>query len=642
MDMQTNSMNMNGMNHNMDMQTVLWSNASEWLGQTPKAGEDVIIPPDLNVVLDTDTPELGNLVVQGKLTFGETDIALTADNIVVFGEMRAGSKENPHTHEVEIVLTGKSGDPDIVLADWMPEHSHHRSEHDGHGHLTNPVDNKALIVAPGGKLELHGTEVDSWTQLGETADVGDTSITLMEVPQGWNVGDEIAIAPTDFDAFEAEERTITDIKGSTIYFDEPLKHQHYGAQQVLDNGKTLDMRGEVTNLSRNISITGSEEGETQIIKNSENPDYYTRAGYGGHTVYMTDSEIKIDGVEFDSLGLSGELGGYPIHFHHTGDAEGAYVKNSSIHHTFQRGVVVHQTDNLLIEGNVVYDSMSHSYYIEDGVETGNEFVDNLAMLPRSTTEEFRIDNPDNGMRKEERASGFWITNQANSFEGNHVAGVPSGQGFWFIDPDNASGTAIDKDDPKGDLPMEQFEDNTAHTLMATSGNLGYRFDWTGNALEISTSFDTHPDNAAVEDFTAWKVGNMGIQIAPNRTVDIEDPIIAEARVMIQSSSRGHSGDDVLEINNATLITETDNTVEGRDIESVFHKKFDGPIAIDSERPIEFVDATVYGEEQLKISNKSTGEQITFLGDTSFEPTPDPTPDPDPDPTPDPDPDPTPD
>lgn len=598
----------------MDASSVLWSNAAEWLGYAPQDGDDVIIPYGLTVVLDEYTPELGNLVVQGKLIFGETDVVLTADNVIVFGELRAGSEEEHHTHKAEIVLTGHSTDPDVILADWM--HSH--TDHDGHHHSTSPIDNKAIIVASGGKLELHGFEVNSWTQLSSTAKVGDTSITLVTSPVGWNVGDAIAIAPTDFDAFEVEERTITKIEGSTVFFDKPLEHRHYGEQQNLGNGEVLDMRAEVTNLSRNISITGSDEGESRIINNSGNPDYYTRAGYGGHTVYLPNSQVKIDGVEFAGLGLSGELGGYPVHFHHTGNAEGSYLKNSSIHHTFQRGLVVHRTDNLLVEGNTIFDTMSHAFFIEDGVETGNQFIDNLVMLPRSTTEEFRIDNPNNGMRKFERASGFWITNQANVFEGNHVAGVASGHGFWFIDPDDASRTAISKDDPKSDLPLQKFEDNTAHTLMVGAGNQGYRFDWTSNALEISTSFKNHPDNAAIKDFTAWKVGNMAIQLAPNRSVDIENPILAEARILVQSASRGHTGDGLIQIVSPTLIAQTENIVEGRVISDVFGKKHSGPILAESERPVEFLESTVIGEDLLGLGRKEWRDNVTLETSTNAE------------------------
>ncbi|MGF1534872.1 MAG: CAP domain-containing protein [Elainellaceae cyanobacterium] len=572
-------------------QTVLWSDASEWLGFTPKDGDDVTIPTGLKVILDQDTPELGTLAINGILEFDQKDLKLTADNVLVFGEMAAGSEENPHTHKTEIVLTGKSTDPDVVLADWMGEgHGMHDSMDGGEhaNHMTSPINNKAVIVAPGGKLNLHGAEVDSWTQLDSTANAGDTSITLAEIPAGWNVGDAIAIAPTDFSVFEVEERTIAKIEGSTVFFEEPLEYRHYGEQQDLGNGKVLDMRAEVTNLTRNISITGSDEGESQILDTqSEHPDYYARAGYGGHTVYLTGAEVKIDGVEFNGLGNSGELGNYPVHFHHTGDASGSYVKNSSVHHTFQRGLVVHRADNLLIEGNTIFETMSHSYYIEDGVETGNRFVDNLAMMPRMTAEAFRIDSE---KKSPERPTGFWITNQTNAFEGNHAVGIRGGQGFWFNDPDKVSGTGLAR---KKDTPLLQFEGNTAHTInFDRVEGLGYPPKWTGIALDIGKSFDNHPDSAPIKDFTAWKIGNMGITIGHGDEVDIENPIIAETRVFLHTKDG-----DPLKIVEPTFVAETENTVEGRDIRSIFpnHPK---PVMVEAARPTELVDATIIGADQL--------------------------------------------
>lgn len=628
-----NMTNMTMHDHHGSDKTVLWSEASEWLGQDPVAGEDVTIPAGLTVVLDRSTPELGNLIVSGKLIFDEQNISLTADNIVVFGEMRAGSEGKRHTHKAEIVLTGKSGDDDIVLADLVGS-DHFGSGHSagGHhashmsGHMTKPINNKAIIVAPGGKLSLHGAKVNSWTQIGATAEAGDTSITLEGAPTGWNVGDAIVIAPTDTDVYEVEERTITSVEGSTVSFDKPLAYQHYGKQQDLGNGKFLDMRAEVTNLSRNISITGTDEGETRIDRDEDNSSQLARSGYGGHTVYMTDSKVELDGVEFNGLGLSGKLGGYPIHFHHAGDAKDSYIKNSSIHHTFQRGLVVHKTDNLLVEGNTIFDTMSHSYFLEDGDEIGNRFIDNLAMLPRTTQSKFRIDNPNHDSRKFERASAFWITNPANSFKGNHAVGVPRGQGFWFVEADNASRTAInEKKDPRAKLPLAQFEDNTAHTIMfpqGSPGNIRYRFDWTGNALEFDdTVISSNSDNAAIKNFTAWKIGNIAIQIGPTRTLEIQDPILAEARVMVQSASRGRRpGDRPLQLINPTIVAETQNTRADKPFESIFPNKLPRLLVHESARPLEFINATIIGEDDLNYSRRSEHRnKLTLKGETQSDP-----------------------
>ncbi|MEL7228088.1 MAG: hypothetical protein AAGL17_25480, partial [Cyanobacteria bacterium J06576_12] len=281
----------------------------------------------------------------------------------------------------------------------------------------------------------------------------------------------------------------------------------------------------------------------------------------------------------------------------------------------------------------------HNYYIEDGVETGNRFVDNLGMLPRSTPDPLRVDKPVNN--RKERASAFWITNPANAFEDNHAVGVPSGQGFWFAAPDNGSGTAVKKGSPLKQLPLQQFENNTAHSIMFdpyASGNLGYRFNWTGNGLELGEVINNNPNNAAIEDFTALKVGNMAIQVGPTRTIEIKDPVLAEARIMVQSASRSRKpGNTPLQLINPTLIAETQNTKAGRELRSLFPKNFPGPVIHESARPLEFVSATIFGEETLKYSKrKEFQDKLTLVGNTSTPTSPEPNPEP---PVPEPNPEP---
>ncbi|MEO0501416.1 MAG: G8 domain-containing protein, partial [Pseudomonadota bacterium] len=368
---------------------VLWSNAADWLGFTPGPGDNVVIPHGLTVILDEDARDLGTLAIHGTLKVADDrDLTLSADNVLVFGALEAGTETEPHVHDFDVVLTGEAADPDIVLADWSHGHMH---GHDHHGHMMEAIDNKALIVAPGGTLDLHGAETVSWTQLEATALTGATSIEVTDA-SGWQIGDTISIAPTGLDAFEVEDRVITSIDGNTVGFDEPLAHRHNGTQQDVGDGRLLDMRAEVANLSRTVTIRGEADPDLQILEtNSEHEGAFARAGYGGHVMVLNDTEVRIDGVEFAELGISGEVGRYPLHFHHSGDMTGSYVRDASVHHSLQRGIVVHQTDNLLVEDNVVYDVMSHGIYIEDGVETGNRFDGNLVMLPRSTHNDFRID-----------------------------------------------------------------------------------------------------------------------------------------------------------------------------------------------------------------------------------------------------------
>ena len=42
---------------------------------------------------------------------------------------------------------------------------------------------------------------------------------------------------------------------------------------------------------------------------------------------------------------------------------GSYVKNCAIHHSFNRALTAHGIHDLLVEGNVAYDIMGHTYFV---------------------------------------------------------------------------------------------------------------------------------------------------------------------------------------------------------------------------------------------------------------------------------------
>ena len=79
------------------------------------------------------------------------------------------------------------------------------------------------------------------------------------------------------------------------------------------------------------------------------------------------------------MGQNLELARYPIHWHLDGDANGQYIKNAAIHDTYNRCVTVHGTNNLRVENNVTYNTVGHCFFMEDGIEHGNQFVHNLAI-----------------------------------------------------------------------------------------------------------------------------------------------------------------------------------------------------------------------------------------------------------------------
>src|SRR4029079_19688404 len=101
--------------------------------------------------------------------------------------------------------------------------------------------------------------------------------------------------------------------------------------------------------------------------------------WGDNFSGVPGSHMYVEGVEFQRMGQHLTLARYPIHWHLIGDAKGQYIRNAAIHDTCNRCVTVHVTNFLHVENNVTYNTVGHCFFLEDGIEHGNEFVHNLAM-----------------------------------------------------------------------------------------------------------------------------------------------------------------------------------------------------------------------------------------------------------------------
>ena len=76
------------------------------------------------------------------------------------------------------------------------------------------------------------------------------------------------------------------------------------------------------------------------------------------------------------------------------------IRNAGIHDTFNRCVTVHGTNNLQVENNVTYNTVGHCFFLEDGIETGNQYVRNLAIQTKCHTS--KPCDPTNLARSERR------------------------------------------------------------------------------------------------------------------------------------------------------------------------------------------------------------------------------------------------
>src|SRR5688572_17729971 len=92
-----------------------WSDAATWPDRrVPRAGDKVTIPADKHVVLDVSPPALGNLTIDGKLSFANNaDLELTTEWILLHGELEIGTEARPHTRKATITFTNNVKDEDI-------------------------------------------------------------------------------------------------------------------------------------------------------------------------------------------------------------------------------------------------------------------------------------------------------------------------------------------------------------------------------------------------------------------------------------------------------------------------------------------------------------------------------------------------
>ncbi len=133
-----------------------WSDPATWPNRkVPVAGDKVTIDAGKEVVLDVNTPALGGVTVNGKLSFANTaDVELTTEWIMLHGELEIGTEKAPHTRKATITFTNNVKDEDIS----------------GVGGTTDKVDRGIMLM--GGTLNLHGNRTNTWTKLSSTADAG--------------------------------------------------------------------------------------------------------------------------------------------------------------------------------------------------------------------------------------------------------------------------------------------------------------------------------------------------------------------------------------------------------------------------------------------------------------------------------------
>ena len=522
-----------------------WSDAGTWSDKkVPAKDAAVTIGTDMNVVLDVTPPALRSLTINGKLSFADNkDLELTTEWIMLHGQLEIGTEAKPHTRNATITLTNNVPGEDM-----------------------NTMGDRGIMLM-GGTLSLHGNRKDSWTKLAKTAAAGSNTIEVLNAGD-WKKGDMIVIASTDFDPHQAERRTVASVSGKAITLDQKLDYMHFG--QVTFG---VDERAEVGMLSRNIKLQASADAEKTFS--------------GGHVMAMAGSKMQVSGVEFFRMGQHENLARYPIHWHLVDDASGQYVQNSAIHDTYSRCVTVHGTNNVRVQNNVAFNNVGHCYFLEDGVEHGNQYISNLGMLTKchptrpcnSTNAIFTgVAGAPNGqtatdqlLPSDNTASTFWITNPDNTYRGNVSAGSEA-TGFWIALSEHPTGkfegTELAAKTWPRQTQFREFSGNVAHSnvegLMFDRGtNAQGRFNLGGNThLPYTKPGDTTSARleTVIKDLTIYK--STGAAIWARGENHVFDGLkIADSAIGYTHAYPGvaaYHGDYTSKVLNSLFVGESDN------------------------------------------------------------------------------------
>ncbi len=285
---------------------------------------------------------------------------------------------------------------------------------------------KGIDVLAGGSLIMNGAKGVpayggiSWTTLaapagshvpGAKAPVPDAGsrtlylsadVTQGKGPQGeaegWQAGDWIVVATTDYVPFHSEFVQIGEVKRggikgakSTIILKQPLKYYHFGSLPPspanatcpdpfypkytsnsdqpaflcdgADRNFGVDERAEVGLISRNITLTSITAPPPPFTELPPAP--MSGVHWGGEIkIHQGFEKVLIQGVRLSKFGKD-KFGSYPIHFHQVGDAGNKPVINAdSVDHSYNKCVTIHATSNLTISNMVCARIVGHIFYEE--------------------------------------------------------------------------------------------------------------------------------------------------------------------------------------------------------------------------------------------------------------------------------------
>lgn len=438
-----------------------WSDPATWGGTVPAPGADVTV--DKPVLLDTDAAVASLTVTEtGVLAFdpAASRTLESSGNVVVRGQLDARPAAAAVVHTLR--FTGVD-------------------ETRFQGTVMEPVPGDVgLWVMDAGRLIIEGAAKTAWTTAMGDVPAGTTTITVGDAG-GWQVGDEITIAPTAAGRTgEADYDTaaITAIAGNTITLSTPTANAHPAVAIPANPGKpAYTATAEVLNLTRNVRIEGTP---------SDDPADPARGGHRAHIlVHNTVPTAQIvKNAALRHLGprqATGELdytelvmGRYALHFHISGSNNvGSEVSGVVGRDIGSHVFVAHEADGIAFTDNVSHNTFDEAYWWDGAPDTrtAGPPTDDI-LYERNVASLVRSDPSVRGYRLAGFSIGRGTGNVARGNVAVGVQGTSTSSGFIW---------------PEGSEGLWTFEDNVAHNN-ATHGIFTWQNTGTVHVINRFTGY----------------------------------------------------------------------------------------------------------------------------------------------------------
>ena len=214
---------------------------------------------------------------------------------------------------------------------------------------------------------------------------------------------------------------------------------------------------------------------------------------------------------------------------------------------------MHDSNHLLIEANIAYNTRGHAFFTEDGNERFNTFKDNLGMMSNPASSQLAHDV---------FPSTFWIANPLNNLIGNAAAGS-SHLGFWIAPPQHPRQASVDETQCPFQSPLGTVVGNTAHS----NGRHGFWVHEEHYARQHECGDDNEVANpfiaSTITNLTAWKNLEQGLGLTKIAKYVIDGTVAVDngdAGIEIGDVGGYRTTGHVL-VTNSLLVAHSDNEPE---------------------------------------------------------------------------------